>query len=178
MVPRGANVGKGSRPGAGGGAEALTLLPALPPLPSQGPFSGPHGGAILAVEEAQTLKTKIMATASPPGDTGKQGLPSPLGAAAAQEANPVPLSRAAKGPDEMAWPGAVCCPPHLMSPGPQPPVDPTALLSTSTCQAQAGPHAARTVLTAGQPGGSPAIPWPHRAASVMMTRSGLCSLLS
>ena len=51
------------------------------------------------------------ATASPPRDTGKRGLPSPLGAAAAQEANPVPLSRAAKGPDEMARPGAVCCPP-------------------------------------------------------------------
>ena len=165
----------------GGGAEAPALLPALPPLPSQGPFSGPHGRAILAVGEAQTLLT-LGPVVTPqhllPGTLGSGGflLPWEL-----QRLKKPTLSRSAGLPRGlMRWPGLAlsAAPPHLMSPGPQPPVDPTALLSTSTCQAQAGPHPTRTVLTAGQPGGSPAIPWPHRAVSVTMTRSGLCSLLS
>lgn len=104
--------------GGGGGAEALALLPALPPLPSQGPFSGPHGSAILAVEEAQTLLTLGRVVKPPrllPGTLGSRGflLPWEL-----QRLRKPTLSRSAGLPRGLTrWPGlALSAAPHISCP--------------------------------------------------------------
>ena len=109
---------RGEQAGGGGAGRGTDPPPHPDSSPVSGPLLWPRGCAILAVGEAQTLLTPGEATASPPGDTGKWGLPSPLGAAAPQEANPVPLSRAARRLTR--WP-AWCC---LLPPASQVPRSP------------------------------------------------------
>lgn len=119
------------------GAEAPTLIPALPPLPSQGPFSGPRGCTILAVREAQTLLT-LGPVVKPqrllPGTLGRGGF---LLSWELQRLKKPSLSHSAGLPRGLTrWPGLALSAAPVSGPQvPSPPMAPTARLSTSTCQA-------------------------------------------
>lgn len=120
MVPRGTHVGTGSRLGVVGRGTDSLPHPAFPPI--SGPLlraPWPRHPRCRGSSDAADAGPSGEATASPPGDTGKWGLPSHLGAAVPQEANPVPLSRAARGLTR--WPAWRC----LLPPASQVPRSPT-----------------------------------------------------